>query len=324
MHDVEGGGAEGRTGLSPQEAGALAHPSRERIAAALAKAPGGLTVAELARRVDLHHNAVRQHLRVLAKTGVVASAPSPPTGRRGRPSARYVLAAPHGVAAVGHRELVRLLLEIVRRTGVDPRAIEEFGREQGHDTLDVDPSEGIEGLRATLAGLGFAPEEVSGAAQRQAGEIDLRLRSCPFKDAVLAKGGELICALHRGLVGGTLSRVAPEAHLRVFEPRDPVEAGCRVVVAGLSAPGHPGSAGSDVSHPVAPGIAERHPERRSTMGDSGKMDEMKGRAKEAGGAVSGDDEMRREGRKDQAKGKMEQAGEKARDAGENVKDAFKK
>jgi predicted ArsR family transcriptional regulator len=231
-----GGGGHASTsapGLSPQEAGALAHPSRERIAEALGRAPAGLTVAELADRVGLHHNAVRQHLRVLAQAGVIASAPSAPTGRRGRPSARYVLAAPHGVAAVGHRELVRLLLEIVRRTGVDAREIEAFGREQGHDALDVDPGQGIEGLRATLAGLGFAPDEVSGAAQRRAGELDLRLRSCPFKDAVLAKGGELICALHRGLVDGTLSRVAPDARLAVFEPRDPVEAGCRVVVTGL-------------------------------------------------------------------------------------------
>jgi predicted ArsR family transcriptional regulator len=224
-------------GLSPQEAGALAHPSRERIAEALGRAPAGLTVAELADRVGLHHNAVRQHLRVLAQAGVIASAPSAPTGRRGRPSARYVLAAPHGVAAVGHRELVRLLLEIVRRTGVDAREIEAFGREQGHDSLDVDPEQGIEGLRATLAGLGFAPDEVSGAAQRRAGELDLRLRSCPFKDAVLAKGGELICALHRGLVDGTLSRVAPTARLAVFEPRDPVEAGCRVVVTGVDGDG---------------------------------------------------------------------------------------
>lgn len=239
MTDASVNGPERHPGLSPQEAGALAHPSRERIAEALGKAPAGLTVADLATRVGLHHNAVRQHLRVLAQAGVVASAPSPPTGRRGRPSARYVLAAPHGVAAVGHRELVRLLLEIVRRTGVDPREMERFGHEQGRDALDLDPAQGIEGLRATLAGLGFAPDEVTGASQRQAGEIDLRLRSCPFKDAVLEKGGELICALHRGLVDGTLSRVAPEARLQTFEPRDPVEAGCRVVVAGLPSDGEP-------------------------------------------------------------------------------------
>ncbi|MFP5452283.1 MAG: helix-turn-helix domain-containing protein, partial [Thermoleophilia bacterium] len=56
------GGDERHPGLSPQEAGALAHPSRGRIAEALGKAPAGLTVADLADRIGLHHNAVRQHL----------------------------------------------------------------------------------------------------------------------------------------------------------------------------------------------------------------------------------------------------------------------
>ena len=60
------------------------------------------------------------------------------------------------------------------------------------------------------------------------------------------------------------------------------------------------------------------------MGSSGKTDEIKGRVKEAAGAVSGDDELRREGRDDQAEGKLRQAGEKARDAAEDVKDALKK
>jgi uncharacterized protein YjbJ (UPF0337 family) len=60
------------------------------------------------------------------------------------------------------------------------------------------------------------------------------------------------------------------------------------------------------------------------MGKSGKTDEIRGRAKEAAGAVSGDDELRREGREDQAKGKLRQAGEKARDAAQDVKDALTK
>ena len=222
-------------GLSPQEAQALAHPSRRRIAEALGKVPGGLTVAQLAERVELHHNAVRQHLRVLAQAGVIVSAPSAPTGRRGRPSARYALAAPHGVAAVGHRELVRLLLELVRRAGMDDDDIEAFGIEQGYRLLGVDPTEGVTGIAAALAGLGFAPEEVTSAAGRDAGEMDVRLRACPFKDAVLAPGGEMICSLHRGLVRGTLDRVAPDAELTSFERKEPINAGCRVYVTGLPA-----------------------------------------------------------------------------------------
>ncbi|HMM48460.1 MAG TPA: helix-turn-helix domain-containing protein [Miltoncostaeaceae bacterium] len=217
-------------GLSPQEAEALAHPSRERIAAALGRSPAGLTVADLATEVGLHQNAVRQHLRVLARVGVVSAAPAAPTGRRGRPSVRYALAAPHGVSAVGHRELVRSLLEIIRVMGVDEESIRAFGREQGHNPDGISPGAGVAGLRAVLAGLGFAPEEVGLAADRMAGETDIRLRSCPFRDAVLAPGGELICALHHGLVEGTIDRLAPTARLAIFEPHHPAEGRCRVVV----------------------------------------------------------------------------------------------
>jgi predicted ArsR family transcriptional regulator len=219
------------TAMTPEEAGALAHPSRRAVAEALGSAAGGLTVAGLAERVGLHPNAVRQHLEVLQRAGVVVAAPSPPTGRRGRPSARYALAAPQAVAAVGHRELVRLLLELVRRAGTDEDQVEAFGWEQGRGLVARDDP--VEALPAAFAGLGFAPEEVTPERARRAGEMDLRLRACPFKEAVLAEGGHLICALHRGLVRGALERVDEDAELAVFEPKDPVTAGCRVLVRGL-------------------------------------------------------------------------------------------
>jgi len=43
---------------------------------------------------------------------------------------------------------------------------------------------------------------------------------------------------------------------------------------------------------------------------SGKMDEAKGRVKEAAGAVTDDDKLRREGKIDQVAGKVKQAAEK--------------
>jgi uncharacterized protein YjbJ (UPF0337 family) len=51
---------------------------------------------------------------------------------------------------------------------------------------------------------------------------------------------------------------------------------------------------------------------------SGKSDELKGRMKEAAGALTGDDELKREGQVDQAAGKVKQAVEKVVD---KVKDA---
>jgi uncharacterized protein YjbJ (UPF0337 family) len=46
---------------------------------------------------------------------------------------------------------------------------------------------------------------------------------------------------------------------------------------------------------------------------SGKPEEMKGRVKEAAGAITDNDKLRREGKMDQAAGKVKQAAEKAVD-----------
>jgi uncharacterized protein YjbJ (UPF0337 family) len=55
---------------------------------------------------------------------------------------------------------------------------------------------------------------------------------------------------------------------------------------------------------------------------SGKIDELKGRAKEAAGAVTDDDKLRREGKTDQTVGKVKQKTEqvidKAKDAVESL------
>jgi len=53
---------------------------------------------------------------------------------------------------------------------------------------------------------------------------------------------------------------------------------------------------------------------------SGKTDELKGRVKEAAGALTGDQELKREGKTDQAAGKIKQQVEKVID---KVKDALK-
>ena len=54
---------------------------------------------------------------------------------------------------------------------------------------------------------------------------------------------------------------------------------------------------------------------------SGKTDVIKGRIKEAAGALTGNEELREEGQTDQAVGKAKQAIQKAADT---VKDAVKK
>ncbi len=217
--------------LAPHEAQAIAHPSRRRIVAALGGAATGHSVSELASLMEMHPNAVRQHLEVLCRAGVVAGAVAPSSGRRGRPGTRYTLAAQRAVAGVGSRELLRLLLELVRRMGAGTSEGEAVGVDHGGRLVaDGAPPEA---LAEAFAGLGFAPQDVTGAAGRSAGRRELLLRACPFKDAVLSQGGEIVCALHRGLVTGALARIDPGARLTAFEPNDPVRAGCRIAVEGL-------------------------------------------------------------------------------------------
>ena len=55
-----------------------------------------------------------------------------------------------------------------------------------------------------------------------------------------------------------------------------------------------------------------------------KVDDLKGKGKEAAGAVTDDDELRAEGKADQSKASVKDAGEKVKDAVDDVKDAFKK
>jgi len=51
---------------------------------------------------------------------------------------------------------------------------------------------------------------------------------------------------------------------------------------------------------------------------AGKMDQAKGRVKEAGGALTGNQRLKREGKMDQAAGKAKEAAGKAVDAVKNT------
>ncbi|MFW5416650.1 CsbD family protein [Nocardiopsis sp. CNT-189] len=65
------------------------------------------------------------------------------------------------------------------------------------------------------------------------------------------------------------------------------------------------------------------------MGDAGdKFDDLAGKAKEGAGRISGDEDLEREGKADQAKAAAKEAAkeakEKAGEAAKKAKDAFKR
>lgn len=213
--------------LSPARhtrAAALARAPARRVAAALEAAPGPQTAQELADALGLHHTGVRIQLAALERAGVVEGRTDPPRGR-GRPVRRYELApAPGEREASGHRELVRLLMGVVRQTGLGPEEMERFGERQGWAVPT--PGGGIGELRDAFERLGFAPHEIPG------GDVpDLVLDHCPFADGVEAPGGDLICILHRGLARGIALRAAPGVAVTDLVIEDPRRAGCRLRLA---------------------------------------------------------------------------------------------
>ncbi|APE24732.1 MULTISPECIES: CsbD family protein [Streptomyces] len=59
------------------------------------------------------------------------------------------------------------------------------------------------------------------------------------------------------------------------------------------------------------------------MADKGKMDQAKGKAKEAVGKVTGNDRMKAEGKGDQVKGKAKEAMAKAEERARGVQDSLR-
>ena len=145
--------------MTPEEAGALAPPSP----AGDRRGPGGRR-GQTDRGGDRRASSATptpsaSTWRSSSGRGSWWPPAAAPTGPGDRPTTGDALAAPHAVAAIGHRELVRLLLELVRRTGTDEDQFETFGWEQGQGP--VGRAAPPECLPAAFAGLGLAPVEVT-------------------------------------------------------------------------------------------------------------------------------------------------------------------
>jgi predicted ArsR family transcriptional regulator len=206
---------------------ALGRPAARRIVEALREAGGaGMTAHDLAAALGQHHTGIRAQLAALRDAGVVEAEADAPAGR-GRPAIRFRLAPdPAEREAAGHRELVRLLMDLVRQAGFDAEDVERFGEVHGRQIAR--PGAGPGEIREAFERLGFAPREAGAGAVP-----DLVLGSCPFADGVEAPGGDLICVLHRGLARGVAASAAPGVRVDDLEVVGPRTAGCRLR---LSAP----------------------------------------------------------------------------------------
>lgn len=194
--------------------------SRAQVLELLRAADGPLGVRQIASRTNLHANTARFHLDGLVEAGL-AERHVEERKQPGRP--RMVYQASSGDAATGQRSyqlLAAMLTTLIAGELPRPRdAAVTTGQEWGHYLAQrpaplerVDAGEGIRRLSAVLADVGFAPGPVD--------DLDrpvIPLRHCPFREVAL-QHGDVVCALHLGLIRGVLAEVRAPVVAQRLEP----------------------------------------------------------------------------------------------------------
>ena len=207
----------------------LSQPTRARLFGLLSSLKRAAATDELAKTLDLHPNGIRQHLETMAQAGLLIREKE--KVGRGRPRDVWAIdpnAKPGGHAPTGYAELSRWLIKAIDGGPVDPRKIEERGRDMGIGLADAgghtDPETRF---FDALSAMGFQPNRKPG----KDGEMTYCLENCPYREAALEKQS-VVCALHKGITSGILSSISPETTLTGFKIKDPVKAGCEVTVQG--------------------------------------------------------------------------------------------
>jgi predicted ArsR family transcriptional regulator len=205
------------------EARALGDPTRHRIFRYIVDAGRPVGVGELTDYVQLNHNAVRQHLAVLKKAGLVVEEIES-RERPGRPRLLYQLhpevAGSWGTS--GAYAWLAGLLSVAVRRGLDPRQV---GRQDGHRRAaeiagTADP---VDLLEEEIARRGFRPVRVE-----RGHRIEFVLGRCPFAE-VASEDPETICQLHLGLAEGLTEGLGGLSTERLVA-KNARRAGCRLIV----------------------------------------------------------------------------------------------
>jgi predicted ArsR family transcriptional regulator len=204
----------------------LSQPTRARIFALLVELKEAVRTDDLAARLGLHPNGVRAHLERLREAGLVERRQE--RGGRGRPGDRWTVAPDAQPAGQSPSAYASLAIWLARAIPAGPtrlREVERTGREIGRELAPKENGDPVDGLRQTLAALGFQPS----MKVKADGSLTCRLENCPYRDSV-RQNADVVCTLHRGITVGVLEKLDPKAKLTGFEPHDPDRAGCLVEV----------------------------------------------------------------------------------------------
>jgi predicted ArsR family transcriptional regulator len=204
----------------------LSVPTRARLLAELVRLRRPAAVDELATRLDVHPNCVRQHAARLEAAGLVER--HVVTGGRGRPRHEWAVAPdgePGGHLPEAYADLSRWLARLVQVGATDDVQVDAIGREIGRE-LAPEHADGdvAAALRSALAALGFRPH-----AADEADGVHLALENCPYRE-VAAERPEVVCRLHRAITTGLVRALAPGAEVASFVAADPRDGGCSLTL----------------------------------------------------------------------------------------------
>jgi predicted ArsR family transcriptional regulator len=199
---------------------ALADDTRYRLYRYVGLAGRPVSVREMSRRLTLHPNTLRPHLRRLEEAGLI-SREIRKTASVGRPQTLYSVLQAEDEEGRDYRLLAEMLCGLVR----GKRALEQaqnLARQWGaYLVAQGGPKPGVRLparrnlaiLQEAMSRAGFDPRF------RRDGEtsIEVTLRDCPFRD-LADDHRDLVCTLHRGLVEGMLAGLKPPISLKAFQP----------------------------------------------------------------------------------------------------------
>jgi predicted ArsR family transcriptional regulator len=199
---------------------ALADDTRFRLYRYVGLAGRPVSVREMSRRLSLHPNTLRPHLRRLEEAGLVTREVRK-TAAVGRPQTLYSVREAEAEGGRDYRLLAEMLCGLVRGPKAMTQA-QDLARQWGsYLVAQGGPKPGarlparrnLAILQEAMARAGFEPR-----FRREAGDgIEVSMRNCPFRD-LADDYRDLVCTLHRGLVEGMLAGLKPPLAVREFKP----------------------------------------------------------------------------------------------------------
>jgi len=200
------------------ESDVLTSPTRRAILELLCEAPDGLSASEAAAPLGLHVTTVRFHLERMVAAGVVGTAQR--RGSVGRPRKIY-LAVGDDQPPLASPEALQAFTELLTSAWADtadgsPGDPEQAGRRwvEARSDASVPPAAVTPGTWLGKVGMavdlldewGYQPELATSEGGRT---VELTLHDCPFL-AMAKAHPEVVCAIHRGLLRGTMTAVGED------------------------------------------------------------------------------------------------------------------